>query len=211
MVSGVLNPALPNEIVRVEVVDPNGIRHHSQSTTDSEGMFEYKQARDIHGNYTVTFTWGGTKEFDAASETTVFRVHRPSWLEMVIKDEADSPVQDAIVRMLSQPLGQASLAAKTDSNGKAVFQGILAGEYSFAVEKTNYEASAVSSQVHEGETSELTVELEKTVSREPSTPDIEGRSRSEDVPLFYGLIPSTLIFVILIGLYIMINGINKGR
>ncbi|MCK4317477.1 carboxypeptidase regulatory-like domain-containing protein, partial [Candidatus Bathyarchaeota archaeon] len=124
---------------------------------------------------------------------------------------AGSPVPDAIVRMVFQPLGQASLAGKTDSNGKTVFQEILSGEYSFAVEKTNYEASAVSSQVLEGETSELTVELEKSVSKEPSPPDVDGRPGSEGVPLFYGLIPSMLIFVILIGLYIMINGINKGR
>jgi len=120
-ISGVLNPALPNERVQIEGVDPNGIKYHSQPTTNGDGEFEYKQARDTHGNYSVTFTWEGTKEVDAASETTVFRVHRPSWLEMVIKDEADSPVQDAIVRMLSQPLGQASLAGNTDSNGKAVF------------------------------------------------------------------------------------------
>ena len=209
--SGVLTPALSGERVQIEVLDPNGIRYNSQATTNSDGEFEYKHERETHGEYSVTFTWEGTKEVDAASETTVFRVHRPSWLEMVIRDEAGIPIQDAIVRMLSQPMGQASLASKTDSNGKAVFQDILAGEYSFAVEKTNYEASAVSSHVFEGETSELTVELEKTVSKEPSPPDVDGRTGSEDVPLFYGLIPSTLIFVILIGLYIMINGINKGR
>ena len=210
-VSGVLNPALPNERVQIEVIDPNGVKYHSQSTTDSDGEFEYKLVRDTHGNYSATFTWRGTKEVDATSETTVFRVHRPSWLEIFIKDEAGSPVPDAIVRMVFQPLGQASLAGKTDSNGKTVFQEILSGEYSFAVERTDYESSAVSSQVLEGETSELTVELEKSVSKEPSPPDVDGRPGSEGVPLFYGLIPSTLIFVILIGLYIMINGINKGR
>jgi len=128
---------------------------------------------------------------------------------MVIKD--GSPVPDAIVRMVFQPLGQASLAGNTDSNGKAVFQEILSGEYSFAVDKTNRDPSTVSSQVLEGETSELTVELEKSVSKEPSPPDIDGQPGSKDVPLFYGLIPSMLIFVILIAVHIMINGINKGR
>jgi hypothetical protein len=210
-VSGVLNPALPNERVQVEVVDPNGIKYHSQSTTDSDGEFDYRQVRDTHGDYSVTFTWGGTKEVDPASETIVFRVHKPSWLEIVIKDEGGSPVANAVVRSVFQPLGQASLAGKSDSNGKAVFQEILSGEYSFAVEKTNYEPSTVSSQVLEGETSELTVELEKSVSKEPSPPGVDGQLSSESVPMYYGLIPSTLIFVILITLYIMINGINKKR
>lgn len=113
--------------------------------------------------------------------------------------------------MVVQPLGQASLAGNTDSDGKAVFQEILSGEYSFAVEKTNYEPSTVSSQVLEGETSELTVELEKSVPKKPSPIGVDGQPRPGDVPLYYGLIPSALIFVILIGLCIMINGINKGR
>jgi hypothetical protein len=210
-ITGVLKPRLPNEFIQVLVTNPNGVTYNDQIKTDSEGRFKHVLIGKVPGNYSVTFTWGGTEEVDAASETTVFRVHKPSWLEIVIKDKAGSPVPDAIVRMVLQPLGQASLAGTTDSNGTTVFQEILSGEYSFAVEKTDYKASAVSSQVLEGETSELTIELEKTVINEPGPPDVDERPRSEDVPLFYGLIPSTLILVILIGLYIMLNGTKRGR
>ena len=61
-VSGVLNPALPNERVQIEVIDPNGIKYHSQSTTNGDGEFEYRQARDTHGNYSVTFSWGAPQK-----------------------------------------------------------------------------------------------------------------------------------------------------
>lgn len=209
--SGVLTPALLGERIQIEVLDPNGIRYHSQATTNSDGEFEYKHERETHGEYSVTFTWGGTKEVEAASETAVFRVHRPSWLEMFIRDETGSPLPDAIVRMVIQPPSQASLADSTDEEGRAVFQDILSGEYSFAVEKTDYETSTVTSQINEGEASELTVELEKNVYEEPSPPVVDGRPVSGDTPLYYGFIPSALIFVILIVLYTTINGINKSR
>ena len=209
--SGVLNPTLPSERVQIEVTDPNGIRYHSQAITNNDGEFEYKHERETHGEYNVTFTWGGTEEVEPASETAVFRVHRPSWLEVFIRDETGAPVQDAIVRMVIQPPSQASLAGRTDSEGKAVFQDILSGEYSFAVEKTNYETSTVTSQIHEGEASELTVEIEENVHEEPSPPVVDGRPASGDDPLYYGFIPSALIFVILIVLYTTINGINKPR
>jgi len=209
--TGVLKPRLPNEFIQVLFTNPNGVTYHDQIKTDSEGRFKHVLIGKVPGNYSVTFTWGGTKEVDAASETIVFRVHRPSWLEMVIKDEAGTPIPNVNVRSVFQPLGQASLAGKTDSNGKAVFQDILSGEYSFAVEKTDYETSTVTSQIDEGEASELTVELEKNISEEPSPPVVDGRPASGDTPLYYGLIPSALIFVILIVLYTTINGINKPR
>jgi hypothetical protein len=209
--SGGLTPALSGERVQIEVTDPNGIRYHSQATTDSDGEFEYKHERETHGEYSVTFMWDGTEEVEAASETAVFRVHRPSWLEIFIKDETGSPVPDAIVRMVIQPPSQASLADSTDEEGRAVFQDILSGEYSFAVEKTDYETSTVTSQIDEGEASELTVGLEKNISEEPSPPVVDGRPVSGGAPLYYGFIPSALIFVILIVLYTTINGINKSR
>ncbi len=207
--NGVLNPALPNQRVKVEVVDPNGIRFHSQTTTNGDGEFEYRQERETHGEYSVTFTWDGTEEVEAASGTAVFSVHRPSWLEIFIRDETGAPVPDAVVRMVVQPPSQASLAGRTDAEGKAVFQGILSGEYSLAVEKTDYETSTVTSHIGEGETSELTVELEESV--EPSPPVVDGRPVSGEDPLYYGLIPSALIFLILIVLYTTINGVNKHR
>jgi len=210
-ISGVLTPALSGERVQIEVLDPNGIRYNSQATTDGDGEFEYRHERETHGEYSVTFTWGGTEEVEAASETAVFRVHRPSWLEIFIRDETGSPVPDAIVRMVIQPQSQASLADTTDKEGRAVFQDILSGEYSFAVEKTDYETSTVTSQIDEGETSELTVEIEKNIPEEPSHPVVDGRPASGDTPLYYGFIPSALIFVILIVLYTTINGINKPR
>ena len=210
-ISGVLSPALSGERVQIEVTDPNGISYQGQVTTNSDGEFEYKHERETHGEYSVTFTWSGTKEVEAASETAVFRVHRPSWLEIFIKDETGSPVPDAIVRMVIQPKSQASLADSTDEEGKAVFQDILSGDYSFAVEKTDYETSTVTSQINEGEASELTVELEKNISEEPSPPVVDGRPVSGSTPLYYGLIPSALIFVILIMLYTTINRINKFR
>ena len=54
-------------------------------------------------------------------------------------------------------------------------------------------------------------EIEKNISEEPSPPVFDGRPVSGGAPLYYGFIPSALIFVILIVLYTTINGINKPR
>ena len=92
-----------------------------------------------------------------------------------------------------------------------MFQGILAGEYRFSVEKTNFDVSTVKSQIDEGEDHQLLVELKKNISEEPNSPIVEVQEEKGDVPLYYGLLPSALIFMILIVLYTTINGINKQR
>ncbi len=55
------------------------------------------------------------------------------------------------------------------------------------------------------------MELEENVSEETSSHVVDGRAEPGDVPLYYGFLPSALIFVILVVLYTTINGINKPR
>lgn len=208
---GVLKPRLPDEEIQVRVTNPHGVIYHDQVETDDEGRFKHVFTGKVSGNYGVDFSWQGTAEIEEASETVAFKVLEPSWLTILVKDKAGSPVQGASVRSIFQPKGQGSLASKTNSNGTVVFSDIFCGDYDFIVEKQDYEPSAVSSLVAEGETSKLELSLEAYGSAASGTSQTGISQRSPDEgSMVYGLIPSILIFVILMILYVVLHRGKSG-
>jgi len=209
-ITGILKPRLQDEWIQVCVTNPNGVKYQDQAKTDDIGRFKHTFIPEISGNYSVDFSWQGTAEIEEVSETLTYVVQESSSLKITVKDVSGTPIEGVSISSIFQPKGQGSLAGRSDSNGTIVFSNILYGEYDFVVSKENYESSTCSYVVNEDETSEFDLNLERSDSASSFISPTGSNLKPTEGSIIYGLIPSILIFIILVILYIVLNrGVDR--
>jgi hypothetical protein len=210
-VNGLLYPFLSGEKIMITATYPDGSEQKWFTYTNEEGKFEYTFTDTGHINYEATFWWTGNEIYQKTSETIDIRLHRPSGLKIITEDERGYPVVGVSVSIFN-PYGQGTLSGITDVNGKLGFDMIFPGNYTIQVEKESHEKMITSSIIPEGEVSEIVIKIDNAGTSGSTSDQISGEeSTSGKNPLIYGFIPSMLIFVILITLYVVLHILNKQR
>ena len=147
---------------------PNG-RSSLSDTTGSDGSVTFTDVKI--GAYTFQATKSGyisetgsvTAKTDETTTLTINieKIELFGTLKITIEDVKNNPLSGVMVSSTSQPSGQSSLSGTTGSDGSIAFGDVKLGSYTFEVSRSGYIAKSGTINAKPGETSELTITLEK--------------------------------------------------
>ncbi|MFC1803592.1 hypothetical protein ACFL0D_06465 [Thermoproteota archaeon] len=124
---------------------------------DDSGLSEYLVVQGS-GGVQVLVSIAGFSTHTITITTSV-----PSF-EIIVEDEDQNRLNGVEVVSKSRPSDQTSLSGDTGSDGVVIFENIQLGDYTFSVSKSGYIGGTVSGKVESGETTSLTISLEKEAS-----------------------------------------------
>jgi hypothetical protein len=111
-------------------------------------------------------------------------------LKVFVRDDKGSLQSGINVASTSQPAGQTSLNAVTDSSGSVEFKAVQAGSYSFMASKSGYDSGFVSVSTVVTKTSEATIVIKQTVIQGPQVPGFPIESMALGVLISLALLIS---------------------
>ena len=164
-VSGSINPAVSGAEVVIAFTKPDGSTSTRTISTGSDGSYSELYIPTETGSWSIKASWEGDSTYiGATSQTLEFNVVEappPSSLKIIVKDENGNPVSGATVSSTSQPNGQQTLSGTSGTDGSVLFSDVESGSYSFQASKSGYVSKSGSVSAKAGETTELTITLEK--------------------------------------------------
>jgi len=205
-IDGVLTPGMPDEIVEIGVLQPDGSEYNRYTSTGSGGTFKYEIGGAQPGLYKVTFTWPGTDDYMGSTVTVSCRIQVPCGMDIVVEDDDGNKLAGTNVKLSAQSGNQITLTGSTDSEGHLSFTRITAGDYVLTVEKAGYELKTFASRVSEGETRSIVTVLSEPGTTPATYPSSTGEaSNPKDDPLILGFIPSIITVLILVAIYVIVR------
>ncbi|WP_066688333.1 carboxypeptidase regulatory-like domain-containing protein [Christensenella intestinihominis] len=139
-----------------------------------DGIYSYTVAHPHHEDFSGIVTIAGDERDSHTEQVQMQR--RQFTAEFIVKDEAGSPVRDAIVTVAGQGM-------RTDAAGYAQAIGLYAGEYSFFVTHEGYETYTGSLSIPEGDGNAYAVILRREAQPQPGpTQQPESSGGADSVP-----------------------------
>lgn len=208
--TGVLSPAIQDEVVEFMILRPDGSVSTGYSTTNAQGAFTRTSYGDALGEYRATFSWPGTQHYEGCAETFSYRVYMPGKLTVYVESEDGVQVEHAEIVSTAQPVGLATLKEESDSSGAAEFINLIYGNYTFNVGKDGYESATLHTALTEGEARYIKCLLTKEETT-PAAPDAGSgdNSLSSRDPWYMGFIPTALTAAILATLYLVLHRLRR--
>jgi len=173
-ISGAIEPVIIEKNVTLTYIKPDGSSLTRNITLGLDGSF-YDSIIPIESGYWgVKASWEGDPTYrDSTSDSVEFTVVEPTPtgnLEFILQDKDDNRISGVTVFSTSQPSGKNALSGTSLNEGTVIFKEVELGNYAFEVTKSGYFAATgiVSSKI--GETTIITVTLEKEVPSVPTRP-----------------------------------------
>lgn len=164
-VSGSIRPAVSGAELSITFTKPDGSTFLRTTTTGSDGSYSDYYSPTETGSWNVKASWeGNTVHEGSTSQTLEFSVVEappPGSLKIIVKDENGNLISGATVSSTSQPSGQQTLGGSSGTDGSVLFSDVKSGSYTFQASKNGYVTKSVSVSAKAGETTELTITIEK--------------------------------------------------
>jgi len=164
-VSGSINPAVPGAEVVIVFTKPDGSTSTRTVSTGSDGSCLELYIPTETGSWSIKASWEGDSTYSGATSQTleinVVEAPSPSSLKIIVKDENGDPISGATVSSTSRPNSQQTLSGTSGADGSVLFSDLESGSYTFQASKSDYVSKSGSVSAKAGETTELTITLEK--------------------------------------------------